>query len=47
MHLPFFTFERYAYPAMPLVIILAAAGLNQIYQRKWKIPHGKESGFSS
>lgn len=45
MHLPYFTFARYAYPVMPLVIILAAAGLTQIYQRKWKIPYGKESGF--
>jgi 4-amino-4-deoxy-L-arabinose transferase-like glycosyltransferase len=32
MHLPFFTFSRYAYPVMPMVILLAAYGLTAAAQ---------------
>jgi 4-amino-4-deoxy-L-arabinose transferase-like glycosyltransferase len=47
IYLPFFTFERYSYPVIPLVIIFAAAELNKMYKRKWKRRDGKVQSTGS
>lgn len=47
VYLPFYTFERYSYPVMPLVIIFAAAALNKLFARKWKNKYGKTHCVSS
>lgn len=40
-HLPYFTFARYAYPAMPLVIILTAYGIKSVVKYIIKGPQGQ------
>jgi 4-amino-4-deoxy-L-arabinose transferase-like glycosyltransferase len=47
VYLPFFTFERYSYPVMPLIIIFAAAELDKMSKRKWKKRDGQEHSIGS